>query len=131
MIPIISIVLGIGIAALAIVLNYRKRKELMALYHQERMMALEKGVEVPPLPEALLTDGGAPHNPRRHLLKGLVWLFIGIGLGVALYAVGHSREALFGLIPGGIGLAHLIYYLVEGRKEAETMERNRLAEAQS
>jgi hypothetical protein len=28
----------------------------------------------------------------------------------------------FALIPGGIGLAFLIYYFVEGRKEAATTE---------
>ncbi len=119
-IPIIAIVMGIGIAALTVYLNYRKRKEMFALYHQERMLALEKGVELPPLPDDLLTDEGMSaraYNPRRHLLKGLVWLFIGLGLIVALYAVVDPRKALFGLIPAGIGLAHLIYYAVEGKKE--------------
>jgi hypothetical protein len=122
-IPIIAIVMGIGIAMLAIVLNYRKRKEIFALYHQERMMALEKGVEMPPVPDDLLTDeamSARADNPRRHLLKGLVWLFIGIGMLVAIYVAVDVRKALFGLIPAGIGLAHLIYYFVEGRNAPVT-----------
>ena len=131
LIPILGIILGIGIAMLAIGLNYKRRKETFALYHQERMAALDKGLEVPPLPDYLLTDSGrppGPYNPRRHLLKGLVWLFIGIGLGCALWRVLDLDRALFSLIPIGIGLAHLIYYFVEGKKEAEAIEQDRLAE---
>ncbi len=129
-IPIIAIVLGIGIAMLAIFLSYRRRKETFALYHQERMAALDKGVELPPLPDFLLTEGGkpsGPYNPHQHLLKGLVWLFIGIGLGIALWQTVGLDWALFSLIPVGIGLAQLIYYFVEGKKEAEAIEQDRLA----
>ncbi len=125
MIPIIAIILGIGVAMLAMLLNYRKRKEIFALYHQERMAALEKGVDLPPLPDALLTDDARPYNPRRHLLKGLAWLFVGIGLGLALFALVGYQHALFALIPAGIGLAHLIYYAVEGKKEAEAADQSR------
>ena len=123
LIPIISIIMGIGIGMLAIVLNYRKRKEIFALYHQERMAAIEKGVECPPWPDRLLADDATSPSPPRHLLKGLVWLFIGLAVTVAVYATFDLSHALFGLIPIGIGLAHLIYYFVEGRKEAEAAER--------
>jgi hypothetical protein len=122
LIPIISIIMGIGIGMLAIVLNYRKRKEIFALYHQERMAAIEKGVECPPWPDRLLADDAATPSPRRHLLKGLVWLFIGLAVTVAVYAVVDLSHALFGLIPIGIGLAHLIYYFVEGKREAQAAE---------
>jgi hypothetical protein len=124
MIPVISIVLGIAIGMLAIYLNYRKRRELYAHYHQERMAAIEKGMECPPWPTHLLAseDVGSSSSPRRHLLKGLVWLFIGLGLIVAVYATFDLRHSLFGLIPAGIGLAHLIYYFVEGKREAEVAE---------
>jgi hypothetical protein len=122
MIPIISIVMGIGIGMLAIYLNYRKRKDLLDHYHQERMAALEKGIECPPWPDRLLGDEGTPASPRRHLLKGLVWLFIGLGGMVAVYVAIDHEQALWGLIPAGIGLAHLIYYFVEGKKEAEAAD---------
>ncbi len=117
-IPIIAIIMGIGLAIAVIYLNYRKRKEIFALYHQERMAALDKGVDLPPLPDALLTDeawAAKTYHPRRHLLKGLVWLFMGLGLLAGLYAVVDWKTSLFALIPAGIGLAHLIYYFVEGR----------------
>src|SRR5437016_7686977 len=113
LIPIIAIIMGIAIAMLAIVLQYRRRKETFALYHQERMAALDKGVELPPLPEFLFSDEGAKsYHPRRHLLKGLVWLFTGIGLGVALWPTAGFENSLWSLIPIGVGLAHLIYYFV-------------------
>ena len=127
LIPIVGTVLGLGTGMLAIYLGYRKRKEIFALYHQERMLALEKGVEVPPLPESLLAEDAAPYNPRRHLLKGLAWLFVGLGLGAGLWATVGFQFALFSLILIGIGAAHLIYYMVEGRKEAASAEENRPA----
>jgi hypothetical protein len=123
MIPIISIIMGIGIGMLGMYLGFRKRKELLTCYHQERMAAIEKGIDCPPWPDSLLADEDAQPSPRRHLLKGLVWLFIGLAAGVAVYATVDFRRALFGLIPVGIGLAHLIYYAVEGRREAEVAER--------
>jgi hypothetical protein len=125
LIPIVSIVFGIGLAGVVIYLGYRRKKELFVLYHQERMAALEKGVELPPLPDALLSDDGKPlrpYHPRRHLLKGLTWLFIGLGLGVALGPTAGWDISLFALIPLGIGLAHLIYYFVEGKREMAEME---------
>jgi hypothetical protein len=127
-IPVIAIVMGIGLAMLVIYLQYRKRRETFALYHQERMAALDKGVELPPLPDFLFTDDSRPprtYNPRRHLFKGLVWLFSGLGLGAALWAVEDWEVALFSLILIGIGLAHLIYYFLEGKKEAEALEQSR------
>ena len=130
MIPIIALILGIAVAMLALYLNYRKRKEMFALYHQERMAAIDKGVELPPLPDTLLTDDGkpvSPYNPRQHLLKGLAWLFVGLGLGAGLWSTFGHDWALFSLILIGAGLAHLIYYLVEGRKHAQAIEQQELA----
>ncbi len=66
-----------------------------------------------------------PYNPRRRLFKGLVWLFVGFGLGVAVWATVELRWALFALAPIGIGLAHLIYYFVEGKKGAPAIGQNK------
>ena len=41
---------------------------------------------------------------------------------MALGAVAGEDVRHFALIPGGIGLAFLIYYFVEGRKEAATTD---------
>lgn len=117
MIPIVAIVFGCGIPIVAIVTNYRRRKHLFELYHQERMAAISKGMDLPPLPEDLVVEGERPRirTPRDSLLKGLIWLFVGLGIVAALYGLEGEREAMLGLIPAGVGLAHLIYYFVEGR----------------
>jgi hypothetical protein len=54
------------------------------MHHQERMAALEKGLPVPAIPaaEAWLTNGssrGLSTSPSGYLLRGLVWLFLGLG----------------------------------------------------
>jgi hypothetical protein len=115
LIPILAVVLTLGTVMLAIYLGYRKKREMFALYHQERMAAIEKGIDVPPIPDAFFMSP-ANQGTGRDLLKGLVWLFLGVGLTIALYQEGEKKEAFFGLIPAGIGLAYLIYYAVEGRR---------------
>ena len=47
----------------------------------------------------------------------MVWFFVGIALTVALGEVAGDDVMYFGLIPTGVGLAFLIYYAIEGRKE--------------
>jgi hypothetical protein len=123
-IPIIAIVMGIGIGMLALVLKYRKRKEMFALYHQERMAAIEKGIELPPLPEAFFAEESeAPRapSPHRHLLVGLILTLFGLSLMLALYAT-FANLFLWGLIPAAPGFAFLIYYFAVGRKEAQAIE---------
>jgi hypothetical protein len=86
-------------------------------HHRERMAGIERGVDVPPLPESFYQP--IQRRPRREgstLLPGLIWLFVGIGLFVALAAVAKHDVQYFALIPSGIGLAYLIYHFVEGRK---------------
>jgi hypothetical protein len=132
LIPIVAIIMGIGIAMLAIYLNYRKRKDMFALYHQERMAAIDKGIELPPLPDAFFTDDGRSYrqqSPRRHLLTGMILLFIGIILFTAFYINEQLYIALLTLTPAGVGLACLIYYFAVGRKEAEALEAAQRAKA--
>jgi Domain of unknown function (DUF6249) len=117
MIPLVGVILGCSIPIVFSVLDYRKRKELMQLHHKERMAAIERGIELPPLPDALL---GGPARLRRpnHLLRGLIWTLGGLGFLIALRASVSADIAAYGYIPIGIGVAYLIYYGVEGRKLA-------------
>ena len=48
----------------------------------------------------------------------MIWLFVGITLFVALGRVAGEDVAYFALIPASIGMALLIFYIVEGRKGA-------------
>jgi hypothetical protein len=133
LIPIIAIVLGLGTGMLSIFLNYRKRKDMFALYHQERMAAIEKGIELPPLPTDFFHDDG-PSRRSSHgtLLGGLVLVFTGLALYLALHFTVSRTDAggdvaLYALIPAGIGAACLVYYFTVGRKVAAAMEEERKA----
>lgn len=121
LIPIVAIIVTIGlplsIPIVITTLNYRKRRRLMELYHAERMAAIERGMEIPPLPSEIL----GPPPSRSTLLPGLVWLFVGLALLVSAWGraelfPGPIRGPVWGLVPTGIGIAYLIHYFVEGRK---------------
>jgi hypothetical protein len=119
MIPIIAIVMGILLTICIIYLDYRKRRETLELFHKERLAAIDKGLDVPPWPAALLGEGrsaASVRNPRRALLKGLIWLFLGVAVGIFLKAQNGDASPTMGLIGVAIGLAYLIYYAVEGRR---------------
>ena len=140
MIPIIAIIMGIGIGMLAIYLGYCKRKQVFALYHQERMAAIDKGIDLPPLPENFFREDqivfrqtlAYRRSPHGTLLRGLVLVFTGLALFFALHVAdtridGGGILALFALILPAMGLANLIYYFTVGRKQAAAMEEERKA----
>lgn len=119
-IPIIAIIMGIGIAAFSMALNYRKRKEMFTLYHQERMAAIEKGMELPPLPDAFFSENLNPaqRSGHRALLRGMILLFVGITLFGGFWYQERTDTGIYALVPAAVGLAYLIYYFTVGRKEA-------------
>ncbi|HEY3862013.1 MAG TPA: DUF6249 domain-containing protein [Verrucomicrobiae bacterium] len=130
-VPVVAIIMGVGIGMLKAFFNYRKRKEISTLFHQERMAAIEKGLELPPLPDTYFGDVDEPGSPHRHLLAGLILLFVGAALMLALHveAPGH---ALWGLIPISVGAAFLIFYAAVGRKAAlEAEAKAKAAEAKT
>jgi hypothetical protein len=153
LIPIVAIVMAFGSGMLKLYLDYRKRTETFALYHQERMAAIDKGIDLPPWPEGFFREGAGPvemikqikemqqgarsgdsskRAPHGTLLTGLILVFTGLTLYLALH-FGLSREdggadaALFALIPAGTGAAFLVYYFTVGRKAVAEMEAERKA----
>jgi hypothetical protein len=111
LIPLSGIVLGITAAIVGIVSRHRQLLQRTDLRHKERMAAIEKGIDLPPDPPEM--DIRRP----RFLLKGLVWSFTGAGVFIALDALAGADEAKLGVIPVAVGLAYLVYYAVQGRKE--------------
>jgi hypothetical protein len=111
MIPILAVVLGVGVAIVAIVTSHREKQKRADLRHRERIAAIEKGMEIPPDPEpdVEVRKGGS-------LKSGLAGLFLGIVLYFALRQVADADVALFGLIPAAFGVAGLISYFVESRR---------------
>lgn len=116
-IPIVAIVMSLGIPIIYQILDYRRRRDIVEAHHKERLAAIERGMELPALPEAFYSPLDRNKRPR-HLLTGMVWLFIGVALFLALGAVAGEDVRFFGLIPAGVGLAFLIYYFIEGKHEA-------------
>jgi hypothetical protein len=119
-IPIVAIVMGIGIGMLSIYFDYRKKQDMFALHHKERLAAIEKGMDVPPLPPEFFQDGRRS-RPRTHgdcLRRGLVLLFVGAAVTAALYNTVRSWY-LWGLVPAAVGAAQLLYYYLVRPKTPE------------
>ena len=114
-IPIVAIIMSLSIPIVFAIVDYRRRRDIVEANHRERMAAIERGMELLALPESFY-QSIKPARRSSYLLPGLVWLFIGIGLYVALGAVAGDDVKYFALIPAGVGLAVLIYHFVEGRK---------------
>jgi len=121
-IPIVLFVMLGLIPIVFSVMDYKRRKDIVEANHKERLAAIERGMDIPPLPESFYLSLKPPRRSS-YLLPGLVWLFIGIGLFVALGAVAGEDWRYFALIPIGIGLALLIYYLVEGKRLQAEIQR--------
>lgn len=110
LIPMVAIVMGVGIGIVAIVTSHKEKVKRAELRHKERLAAIDKGIELPPDPPepASRKDSG--------LRSGMIGLLLGLVLYFALRAVAGPGVAIFGLIPAAVGVANLIYYIVEGRK---------------
>jgi hypothetical protein len=114
-IPVIAIVMGIGIGMLSLYLDYRKKRGIYELHHKERMAAIEKGMDVPPLPLEFFQDSRRkpPKVRADYLRRGLIWLLVGGAITVAFIA-DHQKHSLWGLIPTAVGLAYLLFYYLDG-----------------
>jgi hypothetical protein len=115
LIPLTAIFMSLLIPIVFAFVDYRKRRDIVEANDRERMAAIERGMELPALPESFYRSL-KPARRSTYLLPGLIWLFVGIGIVIALRALAGADVALLGLIPAGVGLAFLIYYFVEGRK---------------
>ncbi len=133
-IPIVAIVLGLGVATLKLWLDFRKKREILQSHHAERMAAIEKGIELPPLPPQFYESNGSSLSADvvnaqlkggqmtglRYLRSGLVWLLVGIAISLALYADhDHSHHAAWwGGVPIAYGLSKLLFYFIANRTNA-------------
>lgn len=115
LVPIVSVTVSLAALIVWIVVWYRRRKHEIDCRHKERMAAIEKGLELPP--ESQPQPEQTPTRPR-YLLRGLIWL--GVGLAITF----GGRDWLQGPMGGSgwiavaVGAAYLVFYMVEGRKEA-------------
>ncbi len=117
LVPTVAIVMSLLIPILAIVSDAKKKRAIYELHHRERLAAIEKGMEIPPLPPELLNGSHHARGPRNGLLPGLIWSAVGIGMLIAMQDMDVEVTKL-GFIPLLVGIAYLAYYLLEGRRLA-------------
>jgi hypothetical protein len=95
------------------------------MIHRERLAAIEKGVDLPPVEQE--TRRSSWNVQRFLLLAGLIWLSLGIGAFVTLSALLADPTPVTEGIPQGmqwiglatacIGLSHVIVYVIGKRRE--------------
>jgi hypothetical protein len=113
LIPILGVTLTGGALIFWILVWHRRRVHELDCRHKERMAAIEKGLELPP--ESLPQPAQMP--PRaRYLLRGLIWLGVGLALTFAVRDWFGAETGGLGWIGVAVGAAYLIFYFVEGRK---------------
>jgi hypothetical protein len=106
LVPIFGIVFSViffgciaGTIVAAIIVRYR----ISALKHKERMLAIEKGQELPVEP---ITRRDSAMGALR---VGLLFTALGISLAIALGVVCGPTQAVWGGIPFFLGLASLVF----------------------
>jgi hypothetical protein len=127
-IPIVAIVMGIGIGMLAIWSEHKRKSQLLEQNHRERMHAIEKGIELPPLPPNLVSTNNGPStsSAAKSLRSGIMLLLIGILLFFGIGVAGGKEGAIFGLIPAAVGVANLVYAAIQWEKEKKETARERV-----
>lgn len=124
LIPIVSIVGGLAIAAIAILTEHRRKQALL----EERRLMIEKGMTPPPLDEQLLEKArpaGTSDAVESSLRAGIITLFVGLGLIGAFLVMRYlvfadsffPRHVISLLGPAGvlvslIGLGNLVYFWI-------------------
>jgi len=116
-IPLAAVILGLTIPIVGMSLEYRMKRDLFEQNHKERMAAIDKGVDVPPLPPELFRPRKRkPSAPGSLLMIGLILVLGGAGLILAM-SYPFATLSLWGLVPAGVGLAYLISFLYERKQQ--------------
>ena len=112
MIPIITVMGGVLIAIVAIIVEAKKKE----LVHKERLVAMEKGIEIPQPPKE-------PERPAylKNRSAGLVITLLGIALVIAIWVPAGAVGGVWGFVPLAIGIGLLISSALE-RREIEDKE---------
>ena len=119
MIPIVAIVMGIGVAFWAIYWDHRTKQ----MKYRERELMIEKGLTPPPL---------EPEKPRATLdeclQRGVIMIFLGIGLGIGYFVLLHSWGPPAWICGVGaaivelLGIGNIVYYVIAKKSKNESSQ---------
>ena len=117
-IPIVAIIGGLSFAAFSMYLKVHRQREALHMHHLERMAAIEKGIELPPLPPELLQDGDDDGRYRGDYRRwrrgrGLTLIFIGAAVTLAMWQVNGDKSFWWGFIIIAAGLGRLVSEYLE------------------
>jgi hypothetical protein len=134
--PLIFIVAIVAVAV-AYVFQIWVRYQRRLMIHRERLAAIEKGIELPPLEQEIQRSGW--NVQRLLLLAGMVWISVGIGAFPLLSRLGGQSITLpwgydqlgpvwakvpiptglewIALALVGIGISHLVTFAVGRQRE--------------
>lgn len=98
-------------------LRHKERQRRMEIVHQERLVAMDKGMPLPELPGEPVKP---PADPRNMLVHGIAWVSMGLGgiLALRLTAMQVNGTALWPLpLPLlflGVGL--VLFYVLGSQR---------------
>jgi hypothetical protein len=109
-IPLAGMLFGGAMAFLGMYFSHQRQR----LWHETARAALEKGQPLPPYgPDPSRSDSADRNGESNHDLRGgLVMIAVGVGIYFFLGAVADSRVANLGAIPGLIGVALILHWLI-------------------
>ncbi len=128
LIPVVAIVFGVSAGMLATWATHRRKEQFLQHVHKERMAAIERGIPIPELPRGLFDQNEQP-TVARSMRTGIIMLLIAVILYFAITTAGAADIALFGLIPGAVGIGNLFYAWMLHRQPADRESKQRAGEA--
>jgi hypothetical protein len=109
-IPILAVI-GTFAMIITVIIMGNRHKELQ---HRERIIAMEKGIEIPKEPEKV-------KRPVYLTMRawGLVLFAVGIVIFFGIWVEAGFRYSLWGLLPAAIGAALLIAGRLESKEKSD------------
>ena len=104
-------------------LQYRLKRRRTEIIHQERMVAMEKGIPLPefpnlepgPSPFLLARLAAKPGSPQASLLTGIIFLCASVGGMIVLFYLLPLDRHLYWILPlplALVGIGLLLYYVL-------------------
>ena len=122
LIPIIAVVGAFASQMFTVYHRAHRQRELLQLYPAERMAAIDKGIELPPLPADLCRERSwgtlGKYDRGRSNYRGIMTLLVGVAITLALWKTNGGESFWWGLIIVAVGLSQLVIHFLERRDRA-------------